>query len=76
MKVKNTEISVTTANNVYLSTVVRVYAAAQATITLKSGVTTIGSFTLGAGQSEVIRKQTTDTLEATAAVLCVPVSLD
>lgn len=75
LRLLNTEISVTAANTVYNSTLVRVFAPSAPTlVTLREGGSIVGTVTIPAGDCEVIRKQTTGTIEAGTAVLCVPIA--
>ena len=75
VKVLNTEITVSTANTVYDSKLVRVYATANAILTVTdSEDNTIGTMTIPGGRVEYVEKSPTDTITANTAVLCVPVS--
>ena len=75
IKVKGTEASITTADNIGTATLVRLYNASAAgiLITHKKGSDTIGTFTAGPGQS-FCKKDPTDTLTAASAVLMVGVA--
>ena len=75
IKVKGTEASITTANNIGTATLVRLYNATTSgiLITHKKGSDTIGTFTAGPGQS-FCKKDPTDTLTAASAVLMVGVA--
>lgn len=73
VKVNKPEIDVTTANTVYNSTLVRVYAAALAVVTVKdSGGNVRGSVTMPAGEIDIFEKLATDTIEATSVLKCSP----
>lgn len=74
-KVLDSEISVSTANTVYDSKLVRVYATANSILTITdSEANTVGTLTIPAGRVEFVEKATTDTIASNNAVLCVPVS--
>jgi len=74
-KVKAEEISFTTANTVYDSNLVRVYAAADSVVTVTtSGDAVVGSITIAGGSSELLEKDFTDTLTATSTISAVPVA--
>ena len=76
IKVKGTEASITTADNIGTATLVRLYNATAAGILIThkdAGATTIGTFTAGPGQS-FCKKASTDTLTAASAVLMVGVA--
>jgi hypothetical protein len=72
IKVKGPAVSVSTANTVLDSTLVRIYATNAATITIAGTVN--GSFDMNQYQVEYVEKVTTDTITASAAVSCTPVS--
>lgn len=73
-KIKSSEISVTTANTVFESKNVRVFAANSALVTVRdSSNNVIGTMTYPAGTIEVIEKSPTDTISANVAVLCVAI---
>jgi hypothetical protein len=75
LKPINEEISVTSANTVYDSRLVRVYApSANTLVTVASGNTVIGSFTMSADSVEIIEKNFEDTIESVNTTLCTPVS--
>lgn len=75
IKVTGSEISVTTANTVSGSNLVRAYAVANTLVTVAlANTTTIGTFTMPAGSVELIVKDYTDTISANAALLCAPVA--
>jgi|TARA_B110000503_G_C6983428_1_gene344247 hypothetical protein len=76
IKVKGTESSITTADNIGTATLVRLYNATAAGILIThkdAGDNTIGTFTAGPGQS-FVKKASTDTLAAGSAVLMVGVA--
>ena len=65
------EISVTTANTVFNAKLVRIYAANDALVTVSAAnATVIGSFTMPAGDIELVEKNTSDTISANVAVKC------
>lgn len=72
IKVKGNAINVTTANTVSDSALVRIFATNAATITIAGS--TAGSFVMAANQVEIVEKGTTDTIAASAAVSCTPIS--
>jgi hypothetical protein len=74
IKVKGTEISVTTANTVGGAGVVRVYAPNLAVLTFANTSGTIGTYTMIAGSEQSFIKEMTDTIAATAAVNCVAIA--
>lgn len=75
IKVMGSESSVTTANTVGGSNLVRAYAAANTLVTISyANAATIGTFTMPAGSVELIVKDYTDTISANAALLCAPVA--
>lgn len=72
IKVISAEVALTTATTLGSASLVRIVNADPsnaATITVKSGATVVGSFTLGSSgtdySSEYVIKQPTDTIEAT-----------
>lgn len=78
IKVLAPEMSVTTANTVYDSIYVRVYAAALSVVTIEGIVDggnteVLGSFTMPAGSVEEIKKGREDTISGTTALLCTPI---
>lgn len=70
------ETSVTTADDVNESKLVRIYAAAvsKVTITEVEANTVIGSFTMPAASVTIVEKNKTDTITGTTTLLCTPVS--
>lgn len=70
----DTEISVTTANTVYNSKLVRVYATANTIVTITDGEGTNNSFTVPSGSVTIVEKGVSDTLSGSAAILCTPIS--
>lgn len=75
IKVKGPAVSVTTANTVTDSNLVRIHATNAAVISIAdSEGETLGSFNMSIGQVEIVEKETTDTIAASAAVSCTPVS--
>jgi hypothetical protein len=76
LKPLNLEISVTTANTVYDSSLVRAYAASKTLVTISDAVSanTIATFTMPAESIELIEKDRLNTISANAAILCTPIS--
>jgi hypothetical protein len=76
IKVLNEEITVSTANTVYDSPLVRVYASTETLITIEDTAanTTIGTFTMPENTVEVIEKIKTHSISANSNILCAPVS--
>jgi predicted Rdx family selenoprotein len=72
IKVKGNAINVTTANTVSEASIVRIFATNAATITLAGE--TVGTFNMAANSVEIVEKQPSDTIAASAAVSCTPVS--
>ena len=72
IKVKGNAINVTTANTVSDASVVRIFATNAATITLAGD--TVGTFNMAINTVEIVEKQPSDTIAASAAVSCTPVS--
>lgn len=72
IKVKGNSINVTTANTVSDASVVRIFATNAATITLAGD--TVGTFNMAVNTVEIVEKQPSDTIAASAAVSCTPVS--
>ncbi len=72
IKVKGNAINVTTANTVSDASVVRIFATNAATITLAGD--TVGTFNMAVNTVEIVEKQPSDTIAASAAVSCTPVS--
>ena len=72
------EVTVTTANNVNYSPLIRVVATTASVMTIKSadGVTTVGTMTIVPGVETLIRKEPSETLTSGAgSLLCTPVGL-
>ncbi len=76
LKPLNLEISVTTANTVYNSSLVRAYAATKTLVTISDAVSanTVATFTMPAESIELIEKDRLNTISANAAILCTPIS--
>ena len=75
IKVKGSAVDVTTANTVNNSKLVRIYAAADTTVTVADDApTTLGTFVMPAGSIEYVEKNPTDTIAADVSVSCTPVS--
>ena len=72
IKVKGNALDVTTANTVSAASVVRIFATNAATITVAGE--TEGSFNMAINTVEIVEKQPSDTIAATAAVSCTPIS--
>lgn len=72
IKVKGNAINVTTANTVNDASLVRIFATNAATITIAGE--TNGTFNMASNQVEVVEKLPADTIAASAAVSCTPVS--
>lgn len=72
IKVKGNAINVTTANTVSSASIVRIFATNAATITLAGD--TVGTFNMAANTVEIVEKHPSDTIAASAAVSCTPVS--
>jgi predicted Rdx family selenoprotein len=72
IKVKGNAINVTAANTVSDASVVRIFATNAATITLAGD--TVGTFNMAVNTVEIVEKQPSDTIAASAAVSCTPVS--
>ena len=72
IKVKGNAINVTTANTVSEASIVRIFATNAATITLAGE--TVGTFNMATNSVEIVEKQPSDTIAASAAVSCTPVS--
>jgi hypothetical protein len=69
------QVEVTTEDTVEDAKLIRVYApSANTLVTIASGNTVIGSFTMGADSVEIIEKNFTDTIAASATILCTPIS--
>ena len=76
IKVKGTEASITTADNIGTATLVRLFNATASGILIthkNAGGDVLGTFTAGSGQS-FVKKDSTDTLAAASAVLMVGVA--
>jgi hypothetical protein len=68
------QISFTTANTVYDSTLVRIHAPASSVVTIAEGITTIASFTIPAAGVEYVEKTKTATLAGSTTLNCTPVA--
>jgi hypothetical protein len=69
------QIQVSTEDTVEDSRLIRVYApTANTLITITSGNTVIGSFTMGADSVEIVEKNPTDTISSSVTILCTPIS--
>jgi hypothetical protein len=69
------QIEVTVEDTIEDSRLVRVYSpSANTLVTIASGNTIIGSFTMGADSVEIVEKNPTDTISASVTILCTPVS--
>ena len=74
VKLISSEMSLTTANTIGGASLVRIYATANAVITLANTGGTIGTCTLPGGTIEYFMKQPADTLAANVAVLATSVA--
>lgn len=78
LKLKGSAVAVTTANTVSNAKLVRIHATNAATITVTnvddSGNTVAGTFNMSIGQVEYLEKDPEDTIAASAAVSCTPIS--
>lgn len=74
LRVLGSAVSVTTANTVTDANLVRVHATNAATITVANTSGAIGTFDITANAVEILEKEHTDTIAATAAVSCTPVA--
>jgi hypothetical protein len=74
VKLIGTQLSLTTANTVSTASCVRVYASANAVITVANASGTIGTCTVPGGTVEYFIKQPTDTIAANVAVLATSVA--
>ena len=72
IKVRGNAINVTAANTVNDASLVRIFATNPATITIAGSVS--GTFVMASNQVEIIEKGITDTIAASAAVSCTPIS--
>jgi len=72
----NTEITVSTANTVYDSALVRVYASANTVVTVEDvgANTVIGTFTMPENTVEIVEKIKTHSISGDNNILCTPVS--
>jgi hypothetical protein len=68
------EISVTAANTVGNSRLVRAYAAAVSVVTIANEDGVVGTFTVPAASVTLIEKEPLNTISGTTALLCTPVS--
>lgn len=75
IKVTGSEVSVTTANTVANSNIVRVYATANTLVTISAANTAVlGTLTIPGGSREILVKDFTDTITANTALLCTPIA--
>lgn len=75
VKLKGTETSVTSATNLGGARLVRIYASANAQVTLADASSnTIGAFTIPAGRVEYLEKSSDDLISANVAILCTSIS--
>ena len=75
LKMIGQQISVTTANTVYNSSLVRVYAPNVTLVTTTdANNAVIGSMTMAAGGVETLVKNYTDTITANVALFCTPLA--
>lgn len=74
LKPLNEEISFTSANTVYDTKLVRIYAAANSVVTLISTEAANTSFTMHQGTVEILEKLPNDTIAGTTTLKCTPVS--
>lgn len=72
LKVLGSSVSFTTANTVGDSTLVRLYAANASNVTISGAVN--GGFTMGAGTSEIIEKEATDTITGSTTLIATPIA--
>lgn len=72
LKVLGSSVSFTTANTVGDSTLVRLYAANASNVTISGTVN--GGFTMGAGTSEIIEKEATDTITGSTTLIATPIA--
>lgn len=68
------EISFTSANTVYDSKLVRIYAAANSVVTIASTTTANTSFSMQQGSVEIVEKLPSDTIAGTTTLACTPLS--
>jgi hypothetical protein len=75
LKAIGQQVSVTTANTVGNSSLVRAYAASTTLVTISDASTNvIGTLTMPAGIVEILVKNYTDTITANVALLCTPLA--
>lgn len=76
IKLKGTETGVTSATTLDNAQLIRVYATANASITITdvAANTAIGSFTVPEGRIEYVEKKAADTIESDVEVLCTPIA--
>ena len=76
IKPLNIEMTVSSANTVYNSVLVRAYAPSDSYVIISDAVSanTIGTFTMPAGTVEYIEKEKLNTISANTAILCTPIS--
>jgi hypothetical protein len=75
LKPTSLEITVTADDDVSGAKLVRVYApTANTLVTISSANTAVSSFTMSQDSVEIVEKSPLDTISATNAILCTPVS--
>jgi hypothetical protein len=67
-------ISVTSANTVANTSLVRIHASSATTVTIASGDITLGSFSMPANTVDVVEKAPLDTIACSAAANCTPIA--
>jgi hypothetical protein len=73
LKPLQTEITITSANTVYDSKLIRVYAESNTVVTIVSESANT-SFSMVAGSVEIVEKLPADTLQSVSNIRCTPVS--
>lgn len=76
IKLKGTETGVTSATTLDSAQLIRVYATANASITITDAAanTAIGSFTIPEGRVEYVEKRADYTIESDVEILCTPIA--
>jgi hypothetical protein len=75
VKLKGSEIGVTTATNLNSAQLIRVYAATDALVTITdSDDNAIGSFTVPSGRVEYVEKEPSDQISANTEILCTSIA--
>lgn len=75
VKLKGSETGVTTATDLNSAQLIRVYAAADALVTITdSDDNTIGSFTIPSGRVEYVEKKPSDQISANTEILCTSIA--